>query len=491
MKHPFSIALAFLLAPFALACVSAGTFEQKEAELQDAIKEQNMARQANDALKARVQRLDEETKLVRQVDQKEIAYLRAQLEQAKKDAASRTAEAALRQVQASREAKQSEPAPAQQVRGELRQGKTVPWKVDSKGRPDLADVNATFDVVMPGLKAKYVDEDSPDGPTKAELAREEANDWKHARCEDTADAYRSFLEEHEDSKRYASTAMARLAAIERQEKAEEDRRARQEATEQARKEAKAEAEERSRLAVLKPRVLYKSRSRLAAQVGAWDRSAASPPNKRMGSPGKMLAGGSSAVSMQTHHPSAGPARMVITGGAPSIVNDVQRPIDLAKSAAADGGAGGVERIEIVDVKALGRFLVVDVVLPTARKTVVLDETAFREISLEARDGTSLRCEGVLVEEMLDDAWLSVTFKPEGGSVMRLNGTIGDEGPGTLFVTRVSLANSALEQEPGARFVTPQMAIIPLVFEVDSARLPPVSGLRLHFLGQVLRSESAR
>jgi len=75
--------------------------------------------------------------------------------------------------------------------------------------------------------------------------------------------------------------------------------------------------------------------------------------------------------------------------------------------------------------------------------------------------------------------------------MRLNGTIGDEGPGTLFVTRVSLANSALEQEPGARFVTPQMAIIPLVFEVDSARLPPVSGLRLHFLGQELRAESAR
>ena len=288
------------------------------------------------------------------------------------------------------------------------------------------------------------------GPTKADMAREETDAWRRARKEDTAEAYESFLEEYDESARYRRAAEARLAAIERKEKAEAARSARQEAAEQARQAAKERAEERARQAALRAKYVFRHQ-------GAW------------------------AKAVESLDPSAGNTNSGFTlhvQGGPLMVNPEgpSRADPNADNATVDGTAP-----QILSMRALDDSLIVEVVLPTKGEEIVIDEPTFRQITLDLRSSERLPCSGILFNGLL-----TVVYVPSHSS-LHLDGSSGGVG----VAGTVPIENGPFDQQPGVRFVTRQTAIVPLVFPVATRRLPSASELKLHFLGQVLRVNSAK
>ena len=287
-------------------------------------------------------------------------------------------------------------------------------------------------------------------PTKADLAREETDAWQRARKEDTAEAYESFLEEYDESKRYQRAAEARLAAIERKEKAEAARSARQEAAEQARQAAKERAEERARRAAAKAKYVFRRQGAWAKAVESLDPSASSTP------------------SGFTLHVQGGPLMVNPAGPSLADANADNVTIDRAPP-------------QILSMRALGDNLIVEVVLPTKGGEIVIDEPTFRQITLDLGFSERLPCRGILFNGLL-----TVVYVPSHSS-LHLDGSSGGVG----VAGTVPIENGPFEQQPGVRFVTRQTGIVPLVFPVAARRLPSASELKLHFLGQVLRVNSAK
>jgi hypothetical protein len=133
------------------------------------------------------------------------------------------------------------------------------------------------------------------------------------------------------------------------------------------------------------------------------------------------------------------------------------------------------------MRALDDSLIVEVVLPTKGEEIVIDEPTFRQITLDLRSSERLPCSGILFNGLL-----TVVYVPSHSS-LHLDGSSGGVG----VAGTVPIENGPFDQQPGVRFVTRQTAIVPLVFPVATRRLPSASELKLHFLGQVLRVNSAK